>query len=284
MRKTLLAVVTLAVGAALFLGVACGGDDDEEAAAPTATEAVAPSGDEAAVEQAGRAVADAYNSGDVEAFLTAVSDGFVANVFGSFGAATKDDLRQAVASGDFSVGDPPFEDFQISKVTVSGDAATAEESHREGQALINETLSFVRQGESWLLDDIKPRRVDAPAGATEVELGLVEFAFNLTQLKFPAGDIAFQAHNDGKQPHQFGVAKLPEGVTLQQALEAEDDEALGLEDIAQFNPIPPGAEATWILEGLEPGRYVYACFVSDSEDPEGTPHAFKGMAGEFTVE
>ncbi len=111
---------------------------------------------------------------------------------------------------------------------------------------------------------------------------LVEFAFNLTRLTFPAGDIAFQVHNDGKQPHQFGVAKLPEGVSLQQALEAEDDEALGLEDIAQFDPIPPGAEATWLLVDLEPGRYGYACFVIDPAD--NTPHSFKRMVGEFTVE
>ena len=113
---------------------------------------------------------------------------------------------------------------------------------------------------------------------------LVEFAFNLTTLSFPAGDVTFQASNDGEQPHEMIVAKMPEDVTLEEALQAEDVEALGVEDIAFFAPINPGAEATWTVTDLEPGRYAYVCFIPDEDDPEGTPHALKGMAGEFTVE
>ena len=285
MKKGLAALVTLVLGGALLLGVACGGDDDEEAAAPAATETAAPSGDEADVEAAAQAVAEAYNSGDVETFLATVSDDFPANVFGAFGAFTKEDVRQAAASGDFSIGDPPFEDYQVSSVTVSGDSATVDESHQEGRTLVSEELSLIKEGESWLLDDINPLKVEAPEGATEVELGLVEFAFNLTTLSFPAGDVTFQATNDGQQPHEMGIVKLPEGVSLEEALEAEDIEAIGGEDIAFFGPVDPGAEATWTVTDLEPGRYGYACFIPDEEDPEeGTPHAFKGMVGEFTVE
>jgi len=276
--------MTLVFGVALFLGVACGGGKDEEAAAPSATETAAPAGDEADVEAAAQAVAEAYNSGDMETFLATVSDAFVANAFGGFGASTKDDLRQAAAAGEFTVGDPPFEDFQIAGVTASGDSATVDESHREGKALMIETLSFVRQGQAWLLDDIESRKVAAPEGATEANLDLVDFAFNLDRLSFPAGDVAFQVTNTGQQPHEMAIAKLPEGVTLQQALEADDPQALGVQDIAFFLPIEPGGEATWVLEDLEPGRYGYVCFVPDSDDPEGAPHAFKGMAGEFTVE
>jgi uncharacterized cupredoxin-like copper-binding protein len=273
------------LGGALLLGVACGGDDDEEAAAPAATETAAPSGDEADVEAAAQATADAYNSGDVETFLATVSDGFVTNVFGAFGVSTKDDVRQTVASGDFTVGDPPFEDFQTSNVKVSGGSATVDESHQEGRTLVSEELSLVKEGESWLLDDINPLKVEAPEGATEVELGLVDFAFNLTTLSFPAGDVTFQATNNGQQMHEMGIVKLPEGVTLQQALEAESIEAIGGEDnIAFFEPIEPGAQATWTVTDLEPGRYGFACFIPDEDDPEGTPHAFKGMVGEFRVE
>jgi uncharacterized cupredoxin-like copper-binding protein len=282
LKKSLLAVVGLGLSGALFLGVACGGDGDKEAAAPAATQTAAPSGDEADVEAAARAVADAYNSGDLETFLAVVSDDFVGNVFSAIGVSTKDDVR--AASGDFTVGDPPFEDFQSTDVTVSGDSAMVDESHREGKALRIETLSLVRQGGSWLLDDIKPRRVAAPEGATEANLDLVDFAFNLDRLSFPAGDVAFQVTNKGQQPHEMGIVKLPEGVSIQQALETEDTEALGIQDVAFFLPIEPGGEATWVLEDLEPGRYGYACFLSDANDPEGTPHAFKGMVGEFTVQ
>jgi uncharacterized cupredoxin-like copper-binding protein len=276
--------MALVLGGALLLGVACGGDDDEEAAAPTATETAAPSGDEADVEAAMQAVADAYNSGDVEAFLALVSDDFVANAFGGFGASTKDDLRQAAAAGEFTVGDPPIENLEVTDVTVSGDSATLDQSHQEERALLNERFTFVRAGDTWLVDDFEPIRAEAPEGATEADLGLVEFAFNLTTLSFPVGDVTFQASNDGEQPHEMIVAKMPEDVTLEEALQAEDVEALGVEDIAFFAPINPGAEATWTVTDLEPGRYAYVCFIPDEDDLEGTPHALKGMAGEFTVE
>ena len=284
MKKSLVALMALVLGGALLLGVACGGDDDEEAAAPTATETAAPSGDEADVEVAMQAVADAYNSGDVEAFLALVSDDFVANAFGGFGASTKDDLRQAAAAGEFTVGDPPIENLEVTDVTVSGDSATLDQSHQEERALLNERFTFVRAGDTWLVDDFEPIRAEAPEGATEADLGLVEFAFNLTTLSFPAGDVTFQASNDGEQPHEMIVAKMPEDVTLEEALQAEDVEALGVEDIAFFAPINPGAEATWTVTDLEPGRYAYVCFIPDEGDLEGTPHALKGMAGEFTVE
>jgi uncharacterized cupredoxin-like copper-binding protein len=283
LKRSLLAIVGLGLSGALFLAAGCG-DGDKEAAAPAATETAAPSGDEAGVEAAARETAQAYNSGNIDAFLATVSDAFVANVFGTFGVSTKDDLRQAAASGDFGIGDPPFEDFQVSNVTLSGDSATADDSHQEGRALINERLSFVRVGESWLLDDIDPTRVEAPEGATEADIGLVEFAFNLNRLSFPAGDVTFQASDDGKQMHEMGIVKLPEGVSVEEALQAEDPGALGVEDIAHFGPVAPGAQATWTVKDLEPGRYAYACFVPDQDDPEGTPHALKGMVGEFTVQ
>jgi len=284
LKKSLVALMALVLGGALLLGVACGGDDDEEAAAPTATETAAPSGDEADVEAAMQAVADAYNSGDVEAFLALVSDDFVANAFGGFGASTKDDLRQAAAAGEFTVGDPPIENLEVTDVTVSGDSATLDQSHQEERALLNERFTFVRAGDTWLVDDFEPIRAEAPEGATEADLGLVEFAFNLTTLSFPVGDVTFQASNDGEQPHEMIVAKMPEDVTLEEALQAEDVEALGVEDIAFFAPINPGAEATWTVTDLEPGRYAYVCFIPDEGDPEGTPHALKGMVGEFTVQ
>lgn len=249
----------------LPLGLAaCGGGDNK---------------DEEAVRAAVLAFPDAYNSGDVEAVLALVSDDFPANVFGAFGVTSKDDLRQE----DFTVGDPPFEDLQISNVEVSGDSATADTTHREGRTLLNERVSLVKQGETWLLDDIEPLKVETPEGATEVELGLVEFAFNLTQLSYPAGDVAFQARNDGQQPHEMGIAKVPEGISLEELLQVDLAE-VDAEEIAFFFPIEPGTEATWTVLDLEPGRYAYACFVPDANDPEGTPHALKGMVGEFTVE
>jgi len=262
MRRVLVALVTVGLGTALLAGVACGGGGGDE---------------EADIEAAIRSAVEAYNSGNGDDFLARITDNFLAPF-------TKDEFREAVAAGEFAPGEPPLELSNITDVEVSGDSATAVTDIQEGRALTTQRLTLVRQADAWLLDGEEVLRVPAPEGATEVDMGLVEFAFNLAELTFPAGDVAFQAHNDGQQEHELGIVKLPEGVTLQEALEAEDLEAVGAEEVAFFEPIEPGAEASWIVEDLEPGRYGYACFIPDADDPEGTPHAFKGMVGEFTVE
>jgi hypothetical protein len=92
--------------------------------------------------------------------------------------------------------------------------------------------------------------------------------------------VAFQVQNAGTQAHNLEVVKLPEGVTVTEATREADPTTLGAEWAGLFAAIPSLGEGTWILEDLEPGRYGYWCWVDDL----GTPHAYEGMYGEFTVE
>ena len=65
----------------------------------------------------------------------------------------------------------------------------------------------------------------------------------------------------------------------------EDTEAAGITDLGEASG-EPGDEFNFVFAApLAPGRYAFVCFFPDTtEGPEGTPHAFKGMATEFTVD
>lgn len=276
MKRILLAFPGLVLGLAILSGAACAGGEKEAAPTPAVTATPAPGDPQAVVAAAIRAPAEAFNAGDLEGFLALVTENFL--------GGTKQEVRDAFARGDFTPGEPPIDIAEISNVRLSGDSATADVTIRQGATRTGEKITVVKQGDTWLLDRAEPARIPAPEGATEVEVSLVEFAFNFDRLSFPAGDVAFQARNDGQQEHEMVIFSLPEGITLQQFLETEDPFALGVQFIASFSAIQPGREVTWIVEGLVPGRYGYACYVPDADDPEGTHHALKGMAGEFTVQ
>ncbi|HZB42700.1 MAG TPA: hypothetical protein VE487_17135 [Ilumatobacter sp.] len=75
------------------------------------------------------------------------------------------------------------------------------------------------------------------------------------------------------------IVKLTEGVTLEQAMEAEDDSKLaGMWESGLA--AGGGADEEAITFDVEPGNYGVLCFVPA---PDGTPHAFMGMQKEFTV-
>lgn len=260
--RTGVALTGLAAATLLLLGVGCGGEGTEQAA----------------VKAAVRDAFQTFNERDLEGFLGRITDNFYAPYF------SKDDIRRRVASGKFSLGQPAVEVIEVRDIEIVGDSATTRVTAREGRVRSTETYKLIRNGDTWLLDGSEPLKVATPSGAVEVSVDLVEFGFALSESTLPSGDIAFQLTNAGRQAHEMVVIRLLEGVSIQEALKAEDLAALGVADFGSIAPVDPGGEATGIMEALEPGRYGYACFLPDAEDPEKTPHAFKGMAGEFRVE
>jgi hypothetical protein len=103
----------------------------------------------------------------------------------------------------------------------------------------------------------------------------------------PGGWTTLAFENTGEEPHEFALAKLADGKTI------EDVEAYLADPAAQQQPPPawveiragiptldPGEEAS-LGQELEPGRYVLLCFLSD---PGGVPHIARGMLRDFVVE
>lgn len=293
-RRIAPALLLAALVAVMAFAVACGDDDDDGGTATAAATATAASAsdDAAEVVAAFEAANELLVDGDTLAFLDVVTNRFLVEVVGVVseqGASVRQLITDDVTNNPESEGFTPLVGLEIGETSVSGDTATVDITFDNDSGTNYRTVVLTREGDTWMLDGWKARTIETPSGATEVEVTTIEFGFRFSESTVPAGDVAFQMTNAGEQHHHMGVALLPEGVTIRQVIEYEGDSAdLGAPEIGYFEAVAPGEKATWLLTDLEAGRYGYVCFISDeTEDAplfEGTPHALKGMYGEFTVE
>jgi hypothetical protein len=114
--------------------------------------------------------------------------------------------------------------------------------------------------------------------ATRVDVSATEYDFEFDAP--PSGPVSFVMSNDGDEPHFLGIGKLLPGVTVEEAIRADDPSGV-TEWTADSDVAASGEEAVLTIENLEPGEYAMVCFIPA---PDGQPHAFLGMAVGFTVE
>lgn len=200
-----------------------------------------------------------------------VTDNFLESVFFS----SREDCQANAAD---CIGEPsPAQTFLNTE--IAGDTATSTVTLDFGTV----EIGLVRQDDVWMADSLQATSDEVPEGAASVDLGLSEFAFTLDDADIPAdGNFVFHATNNGAQAHEIIVAPIPADVPLEDTLEGigEDQPPAGLKIF-----IRPGQELDMAFDApLTPGRYALVCFFPDTSDPEGTPHAEKGMLGEFTIE
>ena len=126
----------------------------------------------------------------------------------------------------------------------------------------------------------------APAdeGGGEVVVTAVEYEFDLADT-YPAGTTTFSLQNDGEEPHFIEFVELTEDAPALDELLKMPEKEIGQYFMAQHK-IPtakPGemAKKSAEIDLASGARYAYVCFIPAKD---GTPHAFLGMAGEFTVE
>lgn len=119
-------------------------------------------------------------------------------------------------------------------------------------------------------------------GPATIEVRAVEYAFEGLPPSVAPEKTTFVMRNVGKEPHMMSFARI-EGTTksLPELLRLPEkkssrfvEEAGGIR-----KPVAPEKTGETTLD-LEPGRYVYVCFVSA---PDGDAHYEKGMVGEFEV-
>ena len=122
-----------------------------------------------------------------------------------------------------------------------------------------------------------------PAAGGEVLISAVEYEFDLAD-SYAAGTTTFTLVNNGKEPHFIDIIKLtddaPSVPDLLELSEKKSEQYFG-GPLNHIKTAKPGETSKPLEVELEPGRYGYVCFI---EAKDGTPHAFLGMAGEFTVE
>ena len=123
----------------------------------------------------------------------------------------------------------------------------------------------------------------APAADGEVLISAVEYEFDLADT-YAAGTTTFTLVNNGEEKHFIDIVKLTDAAPPVAELIKLGDNKVGQYFEGQPNhikTIKPGGTSDPLEIDLVAGRYGYVCFF---EAKDGTPHAFLGMAGEFTVQ
>lgn len=129
----------------------------------------------------------------------------------------------------------------------------------------------------------EPGQNEIDPDATRVDVVATEytFAFN-TELT--AGPTSFVMTNAGQEVHFMVLSQLADGHTLEEALAYEGDpEEAGLVTGLDFESglaATGGDDEEVLTVDLPAGNWAMLCFISG---PDGTPHAFSGMAVPFTV-
>jgi hypothetical protein len=101
--------------------------------------------------------------------------------------------------------------------------------------------------------------------------------------ELPAGRVTLTFRNQGREPHHAQVARLNDGVTHAQVVEATNEGLAAIMKLVTFHGGPSSAEANRTAQAtidLVPGQYVLLCFIPG---PDGVSHMAKGMVAPFTV-
>ena len=119
---------------------------------------------------------------------------------------------------------------------------------------------------------------DAAASAEEVTVTAVEYEFDLSATP-SAETTSVTFDNQGKEQHALIFARINEGYTVDEAIEAEGEK--GTAELIAQTDAKPGKSATVEVEGpLEPGSYAMLCPIGG---PEGA-HYELGQLEEFEIE
>jgi hypothetical protein len=238
------------------------------------------SADQQEIENAVRDTGNNWNDRNVDAFVARWTDQGLIQEFGQDGETQNvQEIRDSL--GQF-MGDPPINIREVSDVEVSDQTATAEVEYALGKAVSLEEWSLVEDGGMWKIDATETLTPPVPSGATAIDLEMNEFAFIFDRDNIDQ-QVAFEVRNTGDQPHE--IALLKTDVPLSDLLAMPPTEEPPGEFVGFVDPLDPGQETNMVFDGdLESGRYVVACFLPDTDDPQMTPHALKGMITEFNVE
>ena len=123
-------------------------------------------------------------------------------------------------------------------------------------------------------------------GGGTVEVTLQEFAIAAAPTSIGAGEVTFEATNDGPaDPHELVVFRTD---LAPDALPTGDDggvdeEGEGVELIDEIEEFPVGETQSMTVD-LEAGSYVFICNIVEEEDGELESHYQEGMRLAFTVE
>jgi uncharacterized cupredoxin-like copper-binding protein len=128
---------------------------------------------------------------------------------------------------------------------------------------------------------IPPTESSTPAvsESEDINITATEYAFEGVPDAVSAGLHRFILENAGEEQHELYLFYITGDQTLEELLELPEKQVNKFTQAVDRVEAGPGASDQFNAD-LVPGRFGYVCFV---ESADGTPHAFLGMVGEFTV-
>jgi hypothetical protein len=116
-------------------------------------------------------------------------------------------------------------------------------------------------------------------GGQHVSVGLDEYNVRLSGGTAPGGEVTFDVHNGGRDPHEFVILKSDLSVASLPAAEGADagkvqEEAPGIVHVSEISGIGPGQDKSLTVD-LKPGTYLLVCNFPG--------HLHSGMAAQFVV-
>lgn len=130
----------------------------------------------------------------------------------------------------------------------------------------------------------------APAGAAanvaspsiRVVINGGDFYFSVPD-RVEAGLVSLTLVNVGGEPHQANLARIRDGFSYAQVLEAAHKGEAAMMPMLEWvggpNTVKPGGRQE-VIVSLQPGEYVVICMIPSHD---GVPHFAKGMIDHFTV-
>jgi uncharacterized cupredoxin-like copper-binding protein len=120
-----------------------------------------------------------------------------------------------------------------------------------------------------------------PRAQAAIRVAASEYSYSMpTQVA--GGVVTFEMMNEGRELHEFGLARLEEGRTVDDLLAAirKGEQPEWLEGLAGVPILSPGHSATLTTQLPGEGSYVFVCFLPS---PQGAPHINLGMVASFEV-
>lgn len=231
---------------------------------------------DAAIQSSIAATVAAFNRKDVNAFL----NGFT--IEGALSEFGEDSIEAVRASLPEFIGEPPISRFVLSNVKSTGGSTATGTLDLYFDPIIERHLyNFRLLGGVWKIDGGETAEYPIPAGTTAVPVTLRDFNFTFDKTAAASGNIAFRGTNAGKQFHEIALAKIPANANLQELLASDEEDIPSFEFIGAVFMAPGESTSMVFSRPLTAGRYAMVCFIPD--EATGTPHAFLGMATDFTV-
>ncbi len=263
----------LLIAALAALAASCGSDGGSS---PSTGSIPVVTGVQGEVQGVIRQLVDRYNAKDVQGVLGLYTDKGLNSQY----LLTREEATTLMP--DF-IGRLPLAIFRFVETKVTGDTAEAQVLTSAGRVASEDIVNLVRDAGAWKVDGYARIPAHNPGGRLYINVSMKEFAFDFDASLIKDGNVSFKIKDDGQQRHEVILDRIPQDLNLEEAIKGGKPPEAG-EPISFLGIAKPGQTKHMVADGpLDPGRYVFLCFMPDADDPAHTPHALKGMHAEFTI-